>query len=61
MPTRILPVLFRVYYDVEIEAGVVLRAGIYAGKSKTVGFESVTEGTRWTKPQYYARFEFCRA
>jgi hypothetical protein len=52
MPVRILPVLFRAYDDIEIEPGVVLRSGIYAGKSKEVGFESVTEGIKWTKPQY---------
>ena len=40
-------------FELEVERSVVLPAGVYHGTSKEVGFDSVSQGTKWTTPQYF--------
>src|ERR1041384_3670410 len=53
MPIRNKPVLLRVDFDLEVERGIVLPAGVYNGMSKELGFDSASEGAKWTTPQYF--------
>jgi hypothetical protein len=51
---RIRPVQLTVVREVEIDKGIVLPPGHYAGTSKQIGMETL-QGVSWTKPTYHLK------